>query len=278
MSDAHQLARLLDAARVTGPAFVHADLMQARRFVGLLTSRDAIVAGHWSVLSEACGDRPWWTPTFNYDFCRSGEIDLRDAPSQVGPLGQAAVTDHRTWRSTDPVFSIAGAGEPIPVASGHRWEAFGAQSGLMQVYERDGVLLFYGARLNSATILHIAEALAGGPLYRYDKVFPGSVVDSSGTSRRIQYVYHVRPMGWSLDYDWKRLRDDLHQHGIVHALEDKRTPVFCIGARALVDYWVDRLNEDPLYLLNATTRDTVEQAGIARGQRVTIEQFEPAAG
>ncbi|MDA8746199.1 AAC(3) family N-acetyltransferase [Rubripirellula amarantea] len=261
----------------SGPVLVHADLMRARSFVGPVTSRQAMLAAQVEVLREACGSRPFWSPCFNYDFCKTGEVDLRSAKSQVGPLGEYLRTHSDFWRSTDPVFSICGDGRVIEDNTSSTIEAFGPLSGLAQLYSRGGAVLFYGAALSSATILHFAETLSGGPVYRYDKVFSGTMVSLDGVNRATDYIYHVRPMGWSLDYDWTRIRNDLIDQNLIRqqTFRGEEVAMACVVAD-LVDYWVERLSDDPLYFLDSDTRAKVESLKLSRGQRVSRNEFEQA--
>ena len=267
------LTQLGDSA--IGPVLVHADLMRARSFVGPIQSRTMMIQKHVEVLLDACGDRPLWTPCFNYDFCGARTTDLRTAPSQVGPLGQAFLKDQRFWRSTDPVFSICGSGNPIEYLDRSRILAFGAASGLGQLFERNGSILFYGTTIRSATILHLAESRAGGPIYRYDKVFTGELVDSAGEKLAVEFVYHVRPKGMSLDYDWERLERDLYDAGVIcfHTHRNEKVVGLC-DAKMLVDYWVSRIKDDPKYLLDHCSRKKVDDLKLAPGERVKLEQFE----
>ena len=273
------------ANAVGGPVLVHADLMKARCFVSKVVSRKQMMREHIEGLLEACGDRPLWTPCFNYDFCGHLQTDLRYSYCQVGPLGEAMRVEDRFWRSSDPVFSVCGNG---PVIEPHVIEpqinepakpgdidAFGLQSGLGQLYQRNGTILLYGASLHSMTILHFAESKSGGPVYRYDKVFSGTMIDTDGQHHDVQYRYHVRPAGMSLDYDWPRIEQDLIEAGlIVEQTVGNEVVAGRLDVVPLVDFWVDKLDSDSLYFLDMATRTKVESLGMPQGSRLMQQDFE----
>jgi aminoglycoside 3-N-acetyltransferase len=156
-----------------------------------------------------------------------------------------------------------------------RVAAFGRGSVFDQLYEYDATLLMWGAPLSSMTLLHLAESVAGPPIYRYDKVFTGTVVDQTGNETAIEYVYHVRPLGKRLCYDFPRLQSDLLGAGVTSIVEFGSQPVAQIcGARALIDYWVSRIREDPFYLLDANSRAWIVPLYESRRRRFIRTDFE----
>lgn len=269
------MLELVESDSACGPVLVHADLMKARVFVRGATSRAKMLDAHLNVLLSACGDRPLWTPCFNYDFCGAGVTDLRSAPCQVGPLGDAMRKDHQFWRSIDPVFSICGNHQPIETPSSKQRFAFDDHSGLGQLYARDGSVLFYGASLSSATLLHFAETRSGGPVYRYEKSFIGCLTDPQGNTEELEYIYHVRPMGMALAYDWPRIQRDLDSAGLISRQTiGNETVALMIPAVELVDFWVEKLETEPLYFLDRETREKVNSLGLPKGVRVHQLDFE----
>ena len=273
-----QMLDLIDPAKSDSPILVHADLMQARVFAPMLASRPALLEAHLDALTRAASERPLWLACFNYDFTKNGEFSNADSPCQVGPLGDYVRKQPIAWRTDDPVFSVCGIG-PAPESrqSSHVIAAFGEDSVFGQLYAGDGDLLFYGAAFSSATIIHFAESRSGGPVYRYDKDFVGTVVDKSGRKTSATYRYHVRPMGMSLEYDWPRLEADLLREGILVSQDNRgKSVAMTARVRTLVDYWTDRLYTDPLYLLDAATAQKVNGFSLARGERLQLSQFEAA--
>ena len=258
----------------SGPILVHSDLARVMSVVAPESSPQALLGRHMDLLREVAGERPLWFPTFNYDFTRSGHFNVSDDPSQVGALSEFARNNFTYWRTPIPVFSVAGNGpDPYPALS-YELDPFGDQSAFSTLVELDGAILFYGAGLHSCTTIHHAERKAGGPIYRYDKVFSGRVVDSDGTCREHVFRYHVRPMGWSLDYDWSRLGIELQEAGVARAVTVPGGTTLVLGARALVNHWSHQIKHDPLYLLDAESRDWVAPLLDRLGRPFHIEDFE----
>jgi aminoglycoside N3'-acetyltransferase len=275
MTPAEELAGLGEGT-ADGPLFVHSDLFFARVFVEVTFDRKQLLEHHIAVLREAAAGRAVWMPTFNYDFPKTGAFEVRNSPCQLGPLGEYFRTAVSAWRTDDPVFSVAGTGSPPELAMANgRIDPFGARSIFAELDRRRATLLFYGAPFSSATILHYAERQSGGPLYRYDKVFHG-VVSEGSHSRAVEYVYHVRPLNQTLDYDWKRLSAHLCEAGLLkQMMYQGRSVARTIDAAALCAFWVERLRGDPLYLLDGGSRAWVEPALSSLGRRFEMADFEP---
>ena len=271
-----QLRRLVDETG-DGPVFVHSDLLTASLLVEEPLHPGEILPYHISLLKEAASGRPLWMPAFNYDFPKTGRFDVRRSPSQVGALSEYFRTAVAQWRTEDPVFSASGIGpRPDPPELGSTTEAFGPCSIFGELDRRRATLLLYGTSIASATISHYCEKQAGGPPYRYDKVFHGAVTRADGSCRSMEYVYHVRPMNRTLEYDCARLAQELRAAGLLREIQvNGRTAAQAIGAHALSLFWTERLRADAFFLLHASTRAWVEPTFHALGRRFLLTDFEP---
>jgi aminoglycoside 3-N-acetyltransferase len=271
---------LYDVAQRTGdgPLFVHSDLLIAGVFVEITFDRNQMLQRHIAVLEEAAAGRAVWMPTFNYDFPKTGAFDVRISPCQLGPLGEYFRTAVAAWRTDDPVFSVAGTkSRPELATASGRLDPFGAGSIFAELDRRRATMLFYGARFSSsATIIHYIERKSGGPPYRYDKVFRGVV--SEGSHRQaVEYVYHVRPLNHTLEYDLTRVSEDLCEAGLMRRVMWKgRCVVQAIDAAVVCEFCGERLRRDPLYLLNESSRAWVEPALSRLGRRFELTDFESA--
>ena len=137
----------------------------------------------------------------------------------------------------------------------------------------NGVVLYYGDTFHYNTLVHYAERVLGGPVYRYDKIFPGRVITHDGTEIAGSLKYHVRPLGTGLDYDWPRLLDESIEAGVTRRL-DGNPEILAASARGLYDLWVSNMRQDPLALLDDKTRKWVEPAVEELGRRFVITDFE----
>jgi hypothetical protein len=145
-----------------------------------------------------------------------------------------------------------------------------------ELIARDGVILYYGDTFHYNTLVHKAERVNGGPVYRYDKTFPGTVIDADGSSLEGSLLYHVRPLGTGLDYDWPRLLDEALDAGVCRRL-DEAPEILAASARSLHDLWVSDMRDDPCALLDARSRKWVEPAVEELGRRFVLTDFEGPA-
>ncbi len=257
-----------------GPIFVHSDVSRVMKAIKPTTSRTDLLNRHIEALTAAANGRDTWFPTFNYGFLRCAHFDTRTTPSEVGALSEHARTHWAKWRTAVPVFSVCGQGQPPAIKQNGALDPFGGDSIFAHLIRSGGTLCFYGAPFHSATLLHHVERRSGGPVYRYDKQFPGIVTDDNGQDQEIVLNYHVRPMGQALDYDWPRLTEDLIRAELMGEVRDGASTVLAISASALADFWHEALQADPLYLLNAQSRSWVAPLHKRLGRRFTLEDFE----
>ena len=257
----------------TGPMFVHSDPFRTARLVDRSRSRASFLTSHVAMLRDMGEGRDLWLPSFNYDFPRTRVFDVLADEAQLGPLPEHFRVTASAWRSNVPIFSMAGIGTDPEIEWGDNTDPFGDSSLFAKLVGMDGVILYYGDTFSYNTILHYAERKAGGPPYRYDKVFPGRVVRRDGTGARGSLCYHVRPLGTGLDYDWPRLLDAALGAGVCRRV-DGHPELLAASARHLCQLWVGALRDDPLALLDSRSRAWVEPALDDLGRRFLIGDFE----
>ena len=266
------IASLLDSMG-SGPVFVHIDAFRAARVIKPVRDRTAFLDAHIELLIGATDGRTLICPTFNYDFGKTRVLDLTQSESQLGPVTERFRTNAAEWRTPIPIFTVSGIGaEPRP-KWGDETDPFGKDSIFAELIENDGVVLYYGDTFDSNTLVHQAERIHGGPVYRYDKLFRGAVVRENGTREEGSLLYHVRPFGTGLDYDWPRLQDEALDAGVLKRL-DGSPEVLAASARALHDLWVNDMKHDPFALLDEKTRKWVEPAIDELGRRFVLTDFE----
>jgi hypothetical protein len=96
---------------------------------------------------------------------------------------------------------------------------------------------------------------------------------TDGTRHSGRLVYHVRPFGTGLDYDWPRLLEEALEAGVCRRAEGT-SEILAASARSLHDLWVKDMSEDPYALLDEKTRNWVEPAIEKLGRRFVITDFE----
>ena len=263
----------LDATWAPGPVLVHSNVLTTSRFVEPSRSRRTLLEHHVERVMSIAAGRPCWFPAFNYDFLGSGVYDVARDRSQVGALSEH-VRKNSSWRSRMPVFNVCGTGSAAAPSANPTGEVdpVGSSSAFDDLIRQDGSVLWYGAPFRTATIIHHAETLAGGPAYRYDKLFPGCVVDE-GVSSNVVLRYHVRPLGRTLDYDWGQLAASAFADGALRSL-DAHGVILVANARQLAESWVERLERNPMDLLDNASRRWVGPELERLGRRFQIGDFE----
>lgn len=257
----------------SGPVFVHSDPFRAARLVKPVRDRDAYIDSHIALIRDATEGRDLWVPSFNYEFGKSRVFDVVRSGSQLGPIPERFRTDFAEWRTPIAMFAVAGNGAEPRQEWREGTDPFGPDSMFAELVEKDGVLLYYGDTFHYNTLVHRAERANGGPVYRYDKVFHGDVVMADGSVNAGSLVYHVRPMGTGLDYDWPRLLQEAIDEGVCRRL-DGNPEVLAASARKLHDLWVRDMRYDPYALLDEKTRKWVEPAIEETGRRFVLTDFE----
>jgi len=250
----------------------HSDPFRAARLVGRVRNKADLLGAHIVLLMDIAAERPLWIPTFNYDFPRTRVFDVRFDEAQLGPLPEQFRNTTAAWRSPVPIFSIAGTGARPEIEWGDNTDPFGESSMFARLVESDGVILYYGSTFRYSTIVHYAERVSGGPAYRYDKLFPGRVVNTDGTSARGSLCYHVRPLGTGLDYNWAGLLQRALAAGVCRHVEG-HDELVAASARDLCSLWVAAMKADPLALLDASSRAWVAPALDDLGRRFLLGDF-----
>lgn len=256
-----------------GPVFVHSDPFRAARLVTPVRDRAAFLDAHLAVIRDVARDRSLWLPSFNYDFPRSRVFDVRNSPSQLGPIPERFRVSHAEWRTPIPIFSISGAGDAPEPRWGFSVDPFGDDSIFASLVNDDGVILYYGDTFHYNTLVHYSERVAGGPVYRYDKLFQGAVIMDDGSRIEGSLDYHVRPLGTGLDYDWPRLLAEALDAGVCRRLTDF-PEILAASARGLSNLWVSAMQRDPFTLLDQRTRRWAEPVAEKLGRRFVAADFE----
>lgn len=215
-------------------------------------------------------------PAFNYDFPKQKRFDVQHTPSEVGILTEYFRTHVAAFRTKDPVFSICGTALTSyrdPVVPGALVDPFGADSFFQWLYDNNGLLFHYGCDPKYSTLIHFIERKLGAVPYRYDKCFEGCITDA-GEDICIRYLFHVRPLGRHLDYDWDRVMGDLARAGILIAYKHDRTSLDYLPVRAMTDFLLTKLEADPFYLLDQESIDWVIPAIRKLKRNLLLKDFE----
>ncbi len=256
-----------------GPVLVHCGAARTRQLVAR-GSRESILESHVENLETLADGRELWLPTFNYDYCSSGEFDVGSSVSQVGPITEFYRTQHAAWRTPTPVFSVCGSSDshqPIDIVAAEI-DPFDQSSIFGELVARNGVIVWYGAPFVSTTFVHHVERQNGGAVYRYDKRFRGEVIQD-GERAETTLIYQVRPLGLDLEYGSVVPEREARAAGVLHDHEFAQN-VMWASARELFEHWATGLLGDPLHLLSKESRSAVEPRLEQLGRPFEIGDFE----
>jgi aminoglycoside 3-N-acetyltransferase len=219
-------------------------------------------------------ERDLWMPTFNYEFCGGKDYSLVNSKSQVGVLSEYFRRNNAAWRTEIPIFSFSGTGEESNLAQKNIIDPFGEESSFHYLYHNNGALMHYGSSFNSSTILHYVERISGKLAYRYDKIFKGNVYTKENLVDTKIVNYHVRPLNRYQEYDWVKLEKELIEGNVLYKFEEGRTRILLCNIKKLVDFWLEKMNADSLYLLDVETKKWVKPMLDKLGRPFLISDFE----
>lgn len=239
-----------------GHILIHSDILFG--FEIKFRNREIFLEEHYKELEAVCQPLKIIMPSFNYNFCRGIPYNLKDSESQVGVLSEYFRQNKADWRTSIPVFNFSGIGEnPLTIKYG-KIDPFGEDSLFGFLHQNNGLLLHYGSGSQTSTLIHYVERISNRLVYRYDKIFKSQVTDIINGTHECELIYHVRPMGYDLNYDWNRLEEDLLENGVIERYKEHRTRILIGRIDKIVAFWLKCLNNDPLYFLDKNTRNWVE--------------------
>ncbi len=143
-------------------------------------------------------------PTFNYDFLRGEQWDIRSTPSQMGILTELVRKDPRSKRMFHPIYSVAAIGKLAgDIEALRSTDCFGDTTIFKKLRDWHAKILVIGLPYSkSFTFLHHCEQAANVD-YRYLKEFNGIAIDQHGTQHETSITMFVRDVekGVVLDFE-----------------------------------------------------------------------------
>lgn len=258
------------------PIFVHSDIgrgLLAAKRGGEKIDKENICTSLIDFLGKQTdyGAKGMLFPAFNYDYGKTRIFKPDEDPIQVGALPEWIRNNSGYNRSHIPFFSVLSKSKDT-FNQGQLVNPFGVESVFNWLVSQDATLILFGTDLSSLTFIHYVEEMVDKPVYRYDKEFPGEIIQGNQI-KTCELTMHVRPSGVQMDYDWSKLERDLISAGILHAESYSRDFRYINSCR-LLEYWGNRISEDPFYLLDPSSREYFEAATEKGTHRVQLEEFE----
>lgn len=201
-------------------------------------------------LLEALGEEgTLLMPTFNFDFCKGSDWDVRETPSQMGYMTNLARLDPRASRVFHPIYSFAVIGKHAEAFGNLRYKSsYGANSAFAKLRKLEGKIMVIGLSYNdSMTFFHHIEELEGVD-YRYLKDFTGNITDWDGNTTVDTYQMLVRDIDQGVQTMVDPMGALFEEAGISKVHKIGQADVKLMNANEVYEFTVREMKRDP-YLL-----------------------------
>lgn len=252
---------------------VHTDVLRGMKFP--IKNKDLFLNQHYQFLLEMGNENSLFFPSFNYSCLKTGKYQVEEDKVQVGVLNEYIREKEEYNRDLMPVFNFVSNINKsyINFENNDIVDPFGVNSTFDFFNKNNTYLLHYGSNFNSSTIIHYVERVSGKLVYRYDKEFMIDI-KSNRFSKTVKFNYHVRPLFFDLNYDWIKLEKDLKSQNLLQDYKSSRTQILGVKIDQLVEFWLEKLEVDPLYFLDKTTRKNVVKKLDEIGTKFELKHFE----
>ena len=235
--------------------------------------KHTFLINHLKKLKDLTKDSKLFFPSFNYSFLKNKIYNVNDDKSEVGLLSEFFRLKSSSWRSKVPVYSFSGEVN-LDISENSIIDPFDKKSFFNFLNCSNSCMIHYGSSFRTTTLIHYVERISNSLDYRYDKIFKGRVINEEGLINEVSLKYHVRPLGYNLDYDWIKLEKDLIDENILKVFKQGKTKIMYFSVKELVCYWLHKLNEDSFYFLNQESKKWVLPKLEKLGRKFQIDDFE----
>ena len=104
-------------------------------------------------------------------------------------------------------------------------------------------------------------------------MFPGKIIDKDKMIN-VKLIYHVRPKGTNLEYNWGKIKNDLLKNGLILSFSQRRTEILAFSIIHVVDFWKGKIKKDPYYFLNDDSKNIFSKKINKLGRRLKISDYE----
>ena len=188
-------------------------------------------------------------PTFNFDFCKGADWDVRETPSQMGFMTNLVRQDERATRVFHPIYSFAVIGKHAEAFGDLRDKSsYGANSTFAKLRELDGKIMVVGLSYNdSMTFFHHIEEMEGVD-YRYLKDFTGNITDWNGNTTQDTYQMLVRNLEMGVETMVDPMGALLEEAEIIKSHQIGEADVKLMKANKVYDFTVREMKQNPFLL------------------------------
>lgn len=199
-------------------------------------------------------------PLFNFDFPDTAFFDIRQTPSQMGALTEAARTRTGVIRTGHPIYSFAAIGRHASIFSDlDNRTAYGEDSPFGVLRNMNGKIAAIDVYdYECMTFYHHVEEVMQVD-YRYPKAFSGQYIDTQGRSTQRTYEIYVRDINRGVTTDVAEAGEALWDAGLYS------------GHRPHVGSGMRLIDADAMFRFV----EQLIQAGRARGMLYSIQPVGP---
>ena len=215
--------------------------LENARMQGVELSPDDILD---SFLFALGADGTLLIPLFNFDFPKSKTFDIRNTPSQMGALTEAARSRRGVVRTGHPIYSFAVLGGKKNLFSRlDNVSGYACDSPFGILHKLNGKIASLDLEdQNSMTFYHyVEESLDVG--YRFFKDFTGGYIDNRGVSSERTYKLFVRDIEKNVLTHVNPAGELMWQYGLYKGDRTKSgTGLRTVEARRMYDFVADLIN------------------------------------
>ena len=188
-------------------------------------------------------------PTFNFDFCKGADWDVRETPSQMGFMTNLVRTDPRAKRVFHPIYSFAVIGKYAEDFGNLRYKSSYAKiSAFGKLRELDGKIMVVGLSYNdSMTFFHHIEEMEGVD-YRYLKDFTGQITDWDGNTTEDTCQMLVRDIDMGVHTMVDPMGKLMEEAGVIQSRQIGEADVKLMKANEVYEFTVREMKRDPFLL------------------------------
>ncbi len=246
---------------------IHSDIFKSLSFINHSERKDENIELHISFISSLTSNVV--LPFFNYEFPKSRKFDFDNFNCATGalPIAFNLIYNNRTF---DPMFSMSYIS---------RLDDFSKYQDTVKTFSSEGIfsklisensgLLFYGADINTATIIHYVEYMTN-VCYRYEKLFNGTTI-FEGSKKKITFISHFRPMNNYLEYDWSKIKKDLIDNSLMISIGRH---CHLLSMKKLFSYWQQKMKDNIFYFLDKKSLLWVQPKIESLGRSFKVTDFE----
>jgi len=226
--------------------FVHSDVGVFGKLLCL--DRNLFFESIWNVIRESVSpDGAVIMPAFTYSFCNDEPFDVRNSKSKVGVLSEYFRKTPDIVRTLHPIFSVAIWGQDKEQLAMVGKDSFDEGSIFGKLHEKNGKIVFFGARFQTCTYAHYIEQMHGVP-YRYVKTFEGRII-CGDKEWKDSCTFLVRDLEKNVFSDFSKFERHLDENNLLKQVTLGNGNISLVGAEVFFEECIKLLNEDIYFLL-----------------------------